>query len=546
MVSKENISAWLDELVRTPSVSGTEDENLGALKAYEIIGRLPYFQNNPENLKLIPVENDNLNRNVVSAFVPAAREVRDTIIITGHYDVVGVEEYGHLAQIAFDIKEITKRVRELSLDGDSIKDLESGDWLFGRGAGDMKYGIALCIEALRYFSEEAALNANLLFLGVPGEETNSEGMLQAVKIIHGLQTREGLKFRILLNAESYCPDETDADKTRYIHIGSSGKIMPLFLFCGVGTHAGEMPFDGFDANLMAAKLHERLHHNPDFCQTARGLTTPPPACLKMADLKEMYSITTPIYAASYYNLITLDLDVNELIEKLKKLALEAFRDAAALETRGVRAYEELTGETPGWAGAVPKVVMFKDLYEAVKAGYDGDFDLYIKDFTDDLADKGMEIQDISIRVVRETANFDPDKTPKIVIGFVPPYYPDNYPDENYEPVRLLRQNMDYIAGYAEKQYGEALKVKDFYMGISDMCYTGLNGSRTFGALFDNMPGIGNYYNLPTKELEGINVPSIIFGPYAKDLHKCSERLNISYNFDVLPGLFIEFISKMGG
>lgn len=199
-------------------------------------------------------------------------------MITGHYDVVGTEEYGHLRDIAFDIDQITQRISELDIDHESLNDYNSGNWLFGRGTGDMKYGDALCVEVLRYFTEEETISSNILFLGVPAEETNSEGMLQAVEILHKLQ-EGGLNFVILLNTEAYFPDSGEKADTRYIHIGSSGKVMPLFLCRGVGTHAGELTFGGFDSNLMAAKLHEFLHHNVDFCETERGISTPPPACL---------------------------------------------------------------------------------------------------------------------------------------------------------------------------------------------------------------------------------------------------------------------------
>jgi arginine utilization protein RocB len=543
MVSKENIRRNLKDLVSVPSISGTKLENLGALKLYEILQGLNYFKEHQKNLTLVPVEDDFLKRNVVMAFVEAVPKTRDTIIITGHYDVVGTEEYGHLGDIAFDVDKITARISELDIDRESLADFNSGNWLFGRGTGDMKYGDALCIEVLRYFTEEEKISANILFLGVPAEETNSEGMLQAVKILHKFQ-EDGLNFIVLLNTEAYFLDNGEKENVRYIHVGSSGKIMPLFLCCGIGTHAGELTFNGFDSNLMAAKLHELLHHNVDFCETDRGKSTPPPACLKMMDLKDNYNITTPIYTASYYNIITLNLNVNKLIGKLKGVAEQAFESAVHIEKERAEQYSNMTNETVHIIAPTPKIIMFKDLYAWVKDSYSGDFDKHVDDFTKKLIEEGEEIQNVSVRLFKEVADNYPDKSPMIVIGFIPPYYPDNYPDGGDPKTKKLLETIAYMKEYAMERFGENLQTKDFYMGLSDMCYTGLNREFNYAELFENIAGLGDYYKFPEKELRGLNIPSIVFGPFSKDSHKCTERIDISYNFDVLPSLFIKFMKKI--
>ena len=36
------------------------------------------------------------------------RKIENTLIFTGHFDVVGVEEFGHLKSVAFDIDECTR------------------------------------------------------------------------------------------------------------------------------------------------------------------------------------------------------------------------------------------------------------------------------------------------------------------------------------------------------------------------------------------------------------------------------------------------------
>ena len=217
MISGKNILENMKELVKVPSISGTMQENLGALKLYELIEQIAYFKKNKENLYLVPVKNDYLKRNVVVAEVKAKKKTNKTIIVTGHYDVVGIEEYGHLKDVAFDVDKITERISELTIDDEAKRDLGSGNWLFGRGGADMKYGDALCIELLRYFSEEEECKSNILFLGVPGEETNSEGMLEAVKLLSEMQEK-GVEFIGLINTEAYTPKKGNADDERHIHV----------------------------------------------------------------------------------------------------------------------------------------------------------------------------------------------------------------------------------------------------------------------------------------------------------------------------------------
>jgi arginine utilization protein RocB len=548
MISKENIMNNLKELVAVPSFSSTEDENLGALKLFEIIKRIRYFQEHRDLLKLIPLENDRLKRNVVSAFVKAESETNDTIILTGHFDVVGSEEYGHLADVALNMDEVTARITELELDKETLEDVESGNWLFGRGSGDMKYGHALAIEVMRCFTEEEPLDVNLLYIAVPGEETNSEGMLRAIEELKTLQDG-GMNYVALLNLEAFFDDTVPSSDVKYIHVGCSGKIMPLFLFRGVGAHAGELPFDGFDCNLMAAKLHELLHHNADFCDKSRGVTSSPPACLKMTDLKDSYNMTTPIHTAAYYNIITLNLNVDELIEKLKAVAEQAFLETVRIEKERAEDYELRAGTPVDILTPEPKILMLDDLYRAVEKTWDefGKPGITLAQHLSDFAAKrladGEEIQTVSIELFRELSNLYPDKNPMIVIGFIPPYYPDNYPNGDDPKTKRLFNAVEYIKGYARTAFDVELDTKDFYMGISDMCYVGLNHAFDYTGLFKNIAGIGDYYKFPNEDLLSLNIPAIIFGPWSKDAHKSTERIDIEYNFNVLPSLYIEFIKQ---
>ena len=304
----------------------------------------------------------------------------DTVILTGHYDVVDVEEYGSLKEYAFDLDEINARIQELPMDDDSRKDLASGEWIFGRGTADMKFGHALCIELMRHFDEEARkaaesgaeppLKGNLLYVAVCGEETNSEGMLQAVSFLNDFAREKGVHYKAFLLTECFMSDDPSRDTSKYIHYGASGKVMPMFFFAGEACHAAE-PFMGIDPDLMACEVYRRMHLNPEFCQTSMGEITPPPVCLSFRDMKPTYSVSTPLYTASYYNLITVKLNPEEVMEKLLRIAREAVEASKDFVRAKAAEYEKATGANPVVYSPETCVLTFRELYEQACADFYG-------------------------------------------------------------------------------------------------------------------------------------------------------------------------------
>ncbi len=546
MIHKNNIYRNLIRLAAVPSVSGTEQEARAAYLLRDMLCDIPYFQRQPGNVRLIPLENDPLGRSIVTAFWENPSPCPDTVILTGHYDVVDVEEYGHLKDIAYDAEAVTARISEMPLDEDSRKDWESGEWIFGRGTADMKYGHALCLELLRHFSQEPdALHGNLLYVAVCGEETNSEGMLRAVPFFNELAEKKGLRYRALLLTECFMTEDQANDPNRYIHYGASGKAMPMFLCVGEATHGGE-PFLGLDPTLLNAELYRQLSLCPDFCQQSLGETTPPPVCLKSKDLKACYSVSTALYAVSYYNIISVDLHPGELMDRLKGICQAAFESALALRSQRIAGYQNSTGQKPSVRQYEPCVKTFYEVYQAVRGQYQGDYPAHLRAFARELAEQKMELQDICIELVRHTYEQYSDKRPMIILSVIPPYYPDVAPDWGRpEAARLLHCLEDVIA-YAGEAYGETLRFKNYYMGLSDLSYTGLREGLDFEALFQNLAGAGLVYDFPFEELKRFSVPSIVLGGYGKDFHKHTERLNRHYNFDVLPQLYERLIRGLLG
>ena len=235
MIDKANIRRNLSRLMAAKSISGTAEEIQGAEVILDMLRELDYFKAHSENIFTVPVEGDQLGRYIVAALMCGGGAAGDTVILTGHYDVVDADEFAQLKDIAFDMDAITARIGELPMSEECRQDYESGDWLFGRGSADMKFGHALIIELLRHYGEDiSALSGNLLYVAVCGEETNSEGMLTAAPFLNKLAAERNLHYRALLLSECYLNDDMAHDPTRYIHYGATGKVMPLFFCAGKG------------------------------------------------------------------------------------------------------------------------------------------------------------------------------------------------------------------------------------------------------------------------------------------------------------------------
>ena len=540
MIDKANIRRNLSRLMAAKSISGTAEEIQGAEVILDMLRELDYFKAHSENIFTVPVAGDPLGRYIVAALMCGGGAAGDTVILTGHYDVVDTDEFAQLKDIAFDMDAITARIGELPMSEECRQDYESGDWLFGRGSADMKFGHALIIELLRHYGEDiSALSGNLLYVAVCGEETNSEGMLTAAPFLNKLAAERNLHYRGLLLSECYLNDDMAHDPTRYIHYGATGKVMPLFFCAGKGCHADE-PFVGLDANALNAAVYARLAMNTDYCEHMRGECTPPAVCLKMKDLKANYSVSIPMYAVSYYSLLTLDLDPEGITERLKTLAYDAFSAVLEKRRQDMRRYEQLMPRPIATRDFEPNVITYAELYAAVKAEQ-SDIDARLASLARTLTEQKTELQDVSIELVRCLYEQYSDKRPTIIIAFIPPYYPDVYMDTADADAHKLLCAAENIIAYAEKEFGEKLALKDYYMGLSDMSYTGLSEEANHEALFNNLAGANITYSFPMQALKALHVPGIVLGGWGKDFHQSTERLNVPYSFGVVPALYIRII-----
>ena len=118
----------------------------------------------------------------------------------------------------------------------------------------------------------APLPLSVVVLATPDEENESAGVLQAVRFLLRLRDEHGLEYVGAINTD-YTTSRAPGDPDWHVYTGSIGKLLPSFLVIGKESHVGD-PFDGIDANLLAADLIADLSMNPDLCDAVRGQITP--------------------------------------------------------------------------------------------------------------------------------------------------------------------------------------------------------------------------------------------------------------------------------
>ena len=181
-------------------------------------------------------------------------------MVAGHIDTVGVDDFGTIREYAFKTDELPQKLKEtFSLAPEVLADIESGDYMFGRGALDMKSGVAGHMYLVKYFSEHPEeLDGNLVQIAECDEEDNSHGIITAIDYLLDLKKKEHFEYVACINAD-YSTNYMPGDENRYIYYGSIGKLLPCFVALGKESHVGSA-FNAFDPNLLIAEVTGRGGH----------------------------------------------------------------------------------------------------------------------------------------------------------------------------------------------------------------------------------------------------------------------------------------------
>jgi arginine utilization protein RocB len=543
----DTVRRYTERLVRIRSISPGPGE---IEVAHEVL-RLLHADGMSDSYTLSgldALEGDPYGRQNAYAFLRG--QSPDTLVLLGHIDTVDTQDYGLLEPWSLDPSELARRLDTLlgkEARGDSVGDLS--DWMFGRGVGDMKSGVAINIALMRRLAEDARqerLAISVVMLATPDEENESAGVLQAVPFLLHLRERYGLKYVGALNTD-YVTALYPGDPHRYIYSGSIGKLLPNFLCIGRESHVG-LPFIGLDANLIAAELIRDLSMNDALCDVVPGQIAAPPVTLHASDLKTHYDVQLPFAAYFYLNVLTLTTTPAELLQRLHERAETVLTQLLHHVDETEQRWREASGEQ-GWQerfqARAGVVLSYAELYGEVVQQFGEEYVVAEVAAEWERWPATLDKRERSLYIVRRLWTLSGRQGPAVIIYYAPPYYPSVAPT----PGVLQDAVTAVVKAHPELQ----LEQRPYFPYLSDMSYLRLDPGVDLTVLTSNMPvwststidAQPGSYSLPLEAIRQLALPVINWGPFGCGAHRRDEGVLMSYAFGLLPQLLYEMIERLG-
>jgi len=475
-------------LTSWPSVTGTQGEAEFARRLWTYL--LPRWYS--ENL-LYSVDGGHNTREILATLKRGKSP--KTIVLTGHFDTVPFDDYGPLADLALNPEMLTKamvnRFRQLDVHQAVADELESGEFIAGRGLLDMKAGLAAGLAAMEVYEGELSL----LFLAVCDEEEKSAGARAAVPFLKKLEREFNLEIALIINLDSIS-DQGDGSKGRVVTYGSIGKQLLCAHVVGNAAHAG-YPQDGVNAAYVMAELVRAIELAPDLSEKTGDEVAASPATLFAKDGKQGYNVTTPANAFAYWNTMQHRRSGAEVLDIALVLAAKAITEA-----------EKKTGQ---------KIALHRASDFVMPRGK---------------ADPALSLPEQSRIAFEQLVRENAIEGPAVILGFGSIPYP---------AVLLKDQALRSMISKVVKPFG--LGEVNYFAGISDVSFYG-EAVGDLSVVAANTPIWGQGFVMP----EPGGWPAINIGPWGRDYHTPLERLHALYAFETLPRVLlavIDAVAKLG-
>lgn len=542
---KDEIVKIVSDYVGIKSTTNTANEKAVESFLGNWFSNQDYFRVNHDLWGMHPVENDPLQRHVVWGMVRGSSA--QTVVLLHHYDVIDAEDFEAAKPFAHDVRNIRFHLRKMihKLNADAVKDLENECWQFGRGVADMKAGGAIQMALLKKYGLCKTFRGNIVLCCLPDEENLSAGMRSAVNVLSALKEKYRLDYRLMIDSE---PHERFADDTGVIYEGSVGKIMPIFYVRGSVAHVGRA-FEGLNPLHVLSEMVVNTEMNMDFSEHIADEVIPPPSWLYLRDKKKGYDVSIPTVACAYMNVLTLNARPDEFLKKLEETAILSFENVLERINASYRRYLKASRLPPGKLPWTVQVKTFSDVVRENKRTHGIQFEKSYRKRLLSLGEKinrgSVDLIEGSFSMVEFCLRYFQNKSPLVVIGLSPPYYP-NVCNARVRDLSPVVKNIGRLANeFSMKCWNQPYATKKYFTGISDLSYSyGPEDDVDAANVSDNMPLWGSCYRIPFEEIEKIKMPCLNLGPWGKDLHKLTERVYRQDLYERTPELMNFVIEKV--
>jgi arginine utilization protein RocB len=538
---EKKILKLTENLVNIESVSNTKGVVKIGNYIHDKLEKWPYFQKNPEHLLKLPLKNDKMNRFNLAALVKSEKKAKNTIVYISHMDTVDIGEYRDLKDLATKPDKLVEKLKTRDLSSDVKKDIESGEWLFGRGSADMKSGVAVELELLKEFSENTNdLDGNILVIITVNEEADSLGMLNIAKPLVELAKKESLDYIGGINTD-YTTDEIgNKPRDRYIYKGTLGKIVPALYVVGKGSHVGDV-FGGFDVNLLMSELTSRIDNNMELADKYNDRITDPPISLKQEDLKVEYNGQLPYEGFSYYNFLNFNRGTAEVMDIFKEEVLDSIRSSLDWVEGNFRVYKSYHPKQDISIDLDIDCYSYQELLEIVNEKYIKDkIEAEIENVLNKVEKEGIkDLRIHSLRIIQRMWELSELEGPAVIIFLVPPFYPPQNPEIDDIKFKKFNSMVEKAINNFDVNidHDYNIIIKDFFPFLSDASFAAFQGDKKDEeVLKNNMPYWGKGWKIDIDSVRELNLPVIDVGVHGKGAHKYLERVHIPYTMKVLPEL----------
>ncbi len=528
------IKEILYNYVKQESISDSIAEKDAEKYFITFFSKQAYFKKNPELLGTFPIKGDRYNRAV--AWAMRKGEGADTVVLIHHNDVVAVDNYKLLREYAFAPDALAKRLFEIKdrLPLDVKLDLESGEYLFGRGVCDMKGGGSIQMALLTEYAKQQTFKGNVIVVGLPDEENLSAGMHAAITLLNQLKDKYKLAYKLMINSE---PHQRKIKEEGIFSFGSIGKIMPYLSVRGFLAHAGKV-FEGLNPVNIMAEIVRNTETNMALSDTVEGEAAPPPTWLYLKDNKMAYDVSMPLSINGCLSVQTLNQSPAIILDKIKKITEQSFAKVIKDLNANYQVFLEATNQSKRDLPWQVKVVYFRDLCAEAEKNYDDrfsrDYEQYLAELKTRIDEGDDSLISANFKLVDFVYNYIDDLSPTVVIGLVPPYYP-NVSNLFYDGDEKIANLYDKLSSFVKQTYDQIYTHEYYYTGISDLSYSYVYDSAELeDSLSSAMPLWGEIYHLPIHKIKNIRMPCVNIGPWGKDFHKMTERVYKQDLFERTP------------
>lgn len=494
MEKDQKTLALLKELIALASTTGSSKEQQVENFLEEYLRAMPYFQAHPDYCGQLDIKQDPYGRRIVYGLVRGNSP--STVLLMNHHDVVSTECYGPLEPYAYNADKITELLKEDPSPAGA--DFRSGQWLGGRGSCDMKGGMAAQLVYLEEYAQ-GPNSGSLLFLSVPDEESYSLGMRQALGFLQKAKSQWNLDYCLAINSE---PNTREKQK-QIVPLGSVGKILATVLVQGKTVHVSNYA-QGLNPLGILSGLVAATEGAPALQEVYKSEKTVPPVWLRAREQKENYDVSLPARASGYCSFQAFNHGPEHFLELLKakaKSVAESFSEAQPLaKTMPIYSYEEFLLKVKDLPNFAPwqQETMYK-LEEALNQGQ-------------------ITYPEATLQYLNALVDFSDYKEPVTLIAFAPPYYPAT--NSNLMGKTNFAKVLQALAAV------QPVILQEYFLGVSDCSYLGSTLQTPDTSFAVNTPLWGRTYSFEQGVLAQLQIPFLLLGPWGKDLHQTTERVNI--------------------